>query len=422
MTISREPHVVVLGAGQSGIQLADSLRQEGYAGCLTVVGDEQALPYQRPPLSKDYLASMPEATALPIRPESFYEAERIELIRATRGIDLDRRSKLLHLGDGRSLSYTILVFATGAAPRRLTLPGHDLRGVHELRTLEDAELLRRELVAARSAVVIGAGFVGLEFAAAARNRGLKVTVLEASDRVLGRAISTPMSDHLRRSHLAAGTTVHTGVTVEKLVAGTHGQVTAVAATTASHPADLVIVGIGARPRDELATRAGLATADGILVDQSLRTEDPAVFAVGDCARFLTAEGKRVRLESVQNATDQGRHVARAIMGRPGNYAPVPWFWSNQGTQRLKIAGLAGPECSAVVHGDVEDGRFSVYRFLGDNLVAVESLNQPSDHVAARRVLAEGRRPLPGEVGEAGFNLKAYAGQVVSTSARPRGHR
>lgn len=414
MSAPAAPHVVVVGAGHAGVQVTDSLRHEGYDGRITLIDKAPVLPYQRPPLSKDYVATESDVTALPLRPQSFYDANGIDLIRSNSVTALDRSARTVLLSDGRAVEYTTLVLATGAESRRLTLPGLDAEGVHELRTLADAEALRPALDHARSVAVIGAGFVGLEFAASARKRGLPVTVVESSARVLERAVSSVMSNHLVQAHRAAGTIVHTSVHIERIET-TNGRVSAVIAPEARFPADLVLVAVGVQPRDELAASAGLGTSDGVLVDGRFRTNDPTIFAVGDCARFTTSRHGPLRLESVQNATDHGKHVARAILGGAKEYAAVPWFWSNQGALRLQIAGRASNDCTAVVCGDPGESRFSAVRFRGDDLVAVESLNRPADHLAARQVLAQGIALSPADIASPGFSLKDYARQFVSTS-------
>jgi 3-phenylpropionate/trans-cinnamate dioxygenase ferredoxin reductase component len=395
-------HVVVVGAGHAGIQVADSLRAHGFGGAVTVIGEETAFPYQRPPLSKEHLADGAAPAPLPLRGERFFADNRVDLRSGARVTAIDRASRAVALDDGSVLTYTALVLATGARTRTLPVPGTDRAGVHELRTLADAERLRLALAAARTAVVIGAGFIGLEFAAAARKRGLDVTVLEAGARPMARAVSPEMSDHLAGAHRRMGTDLHVGESLAAIT-GSSGSV-AVTASGAEYPADLLVMAVGVVPRDELARGAGLAVDDGIVVDEHLRTADPAVYAVGDCVR----EG----LESVQNATDQARHVAATILGVATAYNAVPWFWSNQGPLRLQIAGRARPGDSRVVCGDVPNGRFSVLCFRDHRLVAVESLNRPADHIAARRLLAAGETPTPQQAAEPAFSLKSHAEQLV----------
>jgi 3-phenylpropionate/trans-cinnamate dioxygenase ferredoxin reductase subunit len=397
-------HVVVVGAGHAGVQVADSLRARGFHGDITVVGEETSLPYQRPPLSKDYLAEGATPAPLPLRGERFFAENRIALRTGVQAIAVDRARRTVSLDDGQVLPYTALVLATGARTRPLPVPGGELAGVHELQTLTDAKNLRRALTAARSVVVVGAGFIGLEFAAAARKHGVDVTVLEAADRPMGRALSPVMSDHFIGAHRHMGTDLRLGESLAAL-AGRDGSVAAaVGASGREYPADLVLLGVGVLPRDDLARTAGLAVDNGIVVDEHLRTADPAVYAVGDCTRG--------RLESVQNATDQARHVVETILGGTTDYSALPWFWSNQGPLRLQIAGLTQPGDTAVVCGDVPGGRFSVLCFRDGRLRAVESLNRPADHMAARRVLAAGQSPTPEQVADPSFSLKDHAKQVA----------
>lgn len=408
-------HTVIIGAGQAGLQAASSLRERGYPGAITVVGDEIDLPYQRPPLSKDFLADGPDPDPLPLRAERFFEKTDVDLRRGARAVSIDRPGAVVVLDTGERLGYSTLVLATGAANRRLEVPGSDLSGVHDLRTLTDAQVLRGELGDARSVAVVGAGFIGLEFAAAARKRGLSVMVLEVGNRPLARALSPAMADHIAEAHRGMGTDLRLAEGLQSF-RGEHGALTTVVgASGREYPADLVLVGIGVRPRDELAHAAGLDVDNGIVVDHCLRTNDPSIFAVGDCAVFPTPDGPR-RLESVQNATDQGRHVALAILGVTAPYDEVPWFWSNQGSLRLQIAGISSPADDTVLSGDVEAGMFSVLCFRADRLVAVESLGKPADHMAARRLLAAGESPTQAEASEPGFSLKTFA---AGQTAAPR---
>ncbi len=408
---------MVVGAGQAGIQVADSLRLGGFGGAITVVGDEPAVPYERPPLSKDYLAEAGDPIAPPLRRESFFAEQRISLRTGVAVTRIDRGNRIVVLDDGGTLSWSSLVLATGAANRRLPVPGTDLAGVHELRTLADAEALRRALGTARSAVVVGAGFIGLEFAAAARKRGIDVTVLEAADLPLARGVSPAMADHLAGAHRRMGTDLRLGEGLAALAGRGRSVAAAVGTSGREYPADLVVLAVGVRPRDELAREAGLVVDDGIVVDEHLRTTDPDIYAVGDCASApAEGAGARLRLESVQNATDQGRRAADAIISGSTRNAEVPWFWSNQGPLRLQIAGVRRPGDSTVVTGDVASGRFSVFCYRDARLVAVESLNKPADHVAARRVLATDDRPTAEQVADPDFSLKTHVHQLAATAS------
>ncbi|GAA5113352.1 NAD(P)/FAD-dependent oxidoreductase [Pseudonocardia adelaidensis] len=401
--------VVVIGAGHAGVQAADALRAGGHDGPIILVGDEPVLPYQRPPLSKEHLAPGGTAAPLPLRAERFFTDRRIELRTGVTATALDRTARNVLLDDGAALPYDVLVLATGAANRVPAVPGADLAGIHALRTLGDAQELRAGLSRARSVLVVGGGFVGLEVAAAARAHGQAVTVLEAADRPLARALSREAACHVAEAHRRAGTDLRLGEGVAAFT-GRRGRVTgAVSSAGTDYRADLVLVGTGVVPRTALAAGAGLPVADGIVVDECLRTPDPAIYAVGDCASHPSGHtGTRIRLESVQNATGQGRHVAAAILGDARPYDDVPWFWSHQGALKLQIAGVRLPGDEDVLSGDPAAGRFSVCCFRDGRLVAVESLNRPTDHMAARRLLAAGRSPDPGQLRDPAFCLKAFA--------------
>ncbi|MFL4472717.1 NAD(P)/FAD-dependent oxidoreductase [Paeniglutamicibacter sp. MACA_103] len=400
-------HTVIIGAGQAGIQVADSLRAEGYAGAITILNDEAAFPYQRPPLSKDYLGADSTGTALPLRGPDFFAAKDVTL-HAGAAVAVDTAARSVTLADGTALDYTHLVFATGAANRPLPCPGAALEGVHALRTLDDAERLQRSLSSARRVVVIGAGFIGLEFAAAARARGLEVTVLEFAARPMGRALSATASDWFTDRHRADAIDLRLNEGVAAIQQDGTGLVVE-SSSGNRYPADLVLYGVGVLPRTELAEAAGLATDNGILVDSALRTNVEGVLAVGDCASFPHAStGSLTRLESVQNATDHGRHAARSIMGHNGDYAETPWFWSTQGSIRLQIAGISEPTDEPVVLGDPATGKFSIALLREGVLAAVESVNSAADHIAARKLVGRGLRLDPETLADPGFSLKALA--------------
>lgn len=409
-----EDSVVIVGAGQGGFQVAASLRDEGYAGSITLIGDEDGLPYQRPPLSKGLLSGQTEAPALALRPAAFYAERGIDYRAGARVTAIDRAASCVRLVDGRDLAYRHLVLATGARARMPDLPGVRLDGVWPLRTQADALSLRSAMSQARRVVIVGAGFIGLEVAVIAQAQGLEVDVLELGDRPLQRAVSSLTADVLQQALQQRGVRFHFGIGVQAFL-GDSGRVRAVL-TSASPtqaaqemPADLVVIGIGVVANDELAAQAGLSVREGVQVDAQLLTADPAISAIGDCARFpMAGESAAIRLESVQNAVDQARCVASRIAGRPAPYRKVPWFWSDQGANRLQIAGLARPDDVAVLRGDVSQGRFSVLRLREGLLTAVESINHPADHMAARKLLAAPLHLTPTQAADARVKLAELA--------------
>lgn len=407
--------VVIIGGGQAGLQVADSLRSNGYRGAVTILSDESVRPYQRPPLSKDFLSPGADPAPLPLRGENFFAEQNITLLAGVSAAGIDRESKSVRLANGGHLNYEHLVLATGASNRTLDCDGARLAGVHGLRTLEDAQKLHAALGLARRVVVIGAGFIGLEFAASARARGVEVTVLEFAPRPMGRALSAPMGDWFAKAHRDLGVRLRLGEGVAA-IDGQHGAVTTVVSTTGErYDADLVVYGIGVVPNTGLACNAGLEVDNGVIVDAALRTADPAILAVGDCAAFPNAHtGARTRLESVQNATDHGRHAARTILGEISPYSELPWFWSTQGPLRLQIAGIAAPGDETVMRGNPETGRFSVFCFRENRLTAVESVNSPSDHMAARRLIASGLPLTPAQAADPEFDVKAHS-RAASTA-------
>ncbi|MFZ3582871.1 NAD(P)/FAD-dependent oxidoreductase [Loktanella sp. DJP18] len=369
--------IVIVGAGQGGLQAAMSLRQDGFAGSITLIGGEAGLPYQRPPLSKAYLKTG-DADALRLRPDTFFAKSDITLVSGVWVDRIDRVGKAVHAGD-RSFAYDHLILATGTRNLRPTIPGLD-RAL-DLRTLEDALRLRRVLDSPRRCAVIGGGFIGLEFAAVAAGLGHVVTVAEAAPRLMSRVVSPEMSDRFLTLHRDVGTTVHLESAVTQV---TDTGIMLMDGTAIA--ADVTLLAAGVVPNTVLAQDAGLRVDNGIVVDDRLLTEDPAISALGDCAVFPDpTTGRPVRLESVQAATDHARLISRRLMGKSDDpYAAVPWFWSDQADAKLQIAGLATPQDEALT-GD--DG--AVWRFAGDRLSAVETVNDARTHMQARKRLAGG---------------------------------
>ncbi|MBT2538985.1 NAD(P)/FAD-dependent oxidoreductase [Arthrobacter sp. ISL-69] len=405
--------IVIIGGGQAGVQLADSLRTEGYEGAIDLFADEPHLPYQRPPLSKDFMSEDESASALPLRAGRFFRERAVEFHQGVQVTAVDPEAQTVVASNGATLSYTNLVFATGARNRETTVPGSKLDGIRYLRTLDDAIALQAELGSAKHVVVIGAGFIGMEFAAAARKRGLDVTVLEFGPRPMGRVLSRFMSGYFADVHTDNGIKLKLGEGISSLT-GTGGKISgAVSANGTEYPADLVVVGIGVLPNSELAERARLEIENGIVVDTYLQTSDPNIFALGDCSSYPSPHtGSRIRLESVQNATDQARSLAKTLTGKPTPYDSLPWFWSQQGTVKLQIAGIIHSDDESIVRGDPATGKFSVYCFRDGRLTGVESVNSPAEHMAARKIL-EQRLPLTPElVMDADFDPKRSARQLA----------
>ncbi|KMO20016.1 NAD(P)/FAD-dependent oxidoreductase [Methylobacterium platani] len=401
--------IVVVGTGQAGFQLGASLRENGYAGPVTLVGDEAGLPYGRPPLSKAYMLGKTDAAGLALRPEAFFAEHRLTVRAGERAVAIDRAGRVLRLASGAGLPYDHLVLATGARNRPLPVPGADLPGVHQLRTLPEAESLKAALADAKAVAVVGAGFIGLEFAAVCARTGVPVTVIEGLDRPLARSVSAEMAALIEASHVAAGTRFLFGTAVAGILGPDRARAVALA-DGREVAADLVLVGIGVLPDTDLAASAGLRVENGIAVDAMLATEDPAISAIGDGASFPSphAAGARVRIESVQNAVDGARCVAARLAGRPAAFAAVPWFWSDQGPLKLQIAGLCQPHDRAVRRGDPEAGGVSMFCYRDGRLAGVESLNRPADHMIARRLLQAGRGPTPDQAADSNFDLKALA--------------
>jgi 3-phenylpropionate/trans-cinnamate dioxygenase ferredoxin reductase subunit len=398
---------VVVGAGQGGYQVAASLREYGYQEPITIIGDEPELPYQRPPLSKAYLLGDTTAERLLLRPQSYYEKHTINVIAGTRVTAIDRQASHITLASGATLPYDHLVLATGARNRKLPVAGADLDGVMYLRTLAEANAIKERFAATNTIVVAGAGFIGLELAAVASKYGKTVYVVEALARVMSRAVTPVMSEFFASAHAAFGVQLLLNGRMQS-IQGANGRVSGVTLSDGrTLPADLVLVGIGIEPVAELAQASGLPVANGIAVNARLETADPKVSAIGDCASFPDRwTGQVIRLESVQNAVDQGRCVARRITGQPADYAAVPWFWSDQRDLKLQMVGLTAGFDRTAIRGNPAERAFSVFCFKGDKLLGIESVNRGADHMFGRRLLAAGANVTPEEAADLSFDFKA----------------
>ena len=397
--------VLIVGAGHGGFQVALSLRQLGFKERICLINDEAHLPYQRPPLSKAYLKGSGGPETLMFRPEKFYADQRIELI-GDRAVAIDRAARKLKLASGGVLDYGRLVLATGARNRLIDIPNANLDNVRYLRILDDSEDLRRRIAASKRVVVIGAGFIGLEFAATARIKGLEVDVLELASRVMARAVTAEVSDYFQARHKEAGIRVHLGVQATAIEAKGE-EVTGISLSDGRHiPADLVVVGVGVLPNVELAANAGLPVASGIIVNQHLLTSDNQISAIGDCALFQSPRfGGSLRLESVQNATDHGKCVAARLTGDDQVYDGMPWFWSDQGDDKLQIAGLTTGYDQVVMRGDPAQKAFSAFCYRDGKLVGIESVNRAGEHMFGRRFLPMDRALPPEQAADPKFDLK-----------------
>lgn len=397
--------ILIIGGGHAGAQAAASLRSEGFDGRVILVSAETELPYHRPPLSKAFIKS-PDEELQELRPALFYEKNGIDLELGRKAVGIDRAAGELLLEDGK-LGFDAMVLAPGARVRVPPVPGIDLGNVFLLRTAEDARRLRERFAVAKDVVVVGGGFIGLELAATARLLGKTVTVLEAAPRLMGRVVAPQISAFFLDLHRGFGSTVLTETPV-KAILGEEGVAVAVETLSGERiAADTVIVGVGVVPNIELASEAGLAVANGISVDDVMRTSDPRIVAAGDAVEFHHWQlGRAVRLESVQNAVDQAKTASATLMGKAEPYRAVPWFWSDQGDVKLQMVGLSNDADRSVLRGRPEDGSFSVFHYRGDLLVAIDSVNRGADHMLGRRLLAACTSPTPEQVADLGFDLKS----------------
>ena len=382
---------IIIGAGHGGGVLAANLRQNGYSGPITMIGEEPHPPYQRPPLSKGWLKGEVDEDGLLLRPRDWYAESNIALRTSTRVIRVDRATKSVTLSTDEVLTYDTLVLATGARARRLSLPGSDLKGFLELRTIEDAEAIKARFQPGFRLAIIGGGYVGLEVAASARKLGVDVHVIEREDRLLARVAGPVLSDFFREVHEAHGVRFHFGAVVEGFD-GLDGQVSGVRiAGAAVLQCDAVLVGIGAVPNDDLARDAGLACENGVIVDGQARTSDPDIFAIGDMTqRPMPLYGRSLRLESVPNALEQARQAAAAICGTAEPKSETPWFWSDQYDLKLQIAGIPFQVDQIVVRGDPATRKFAVFHLSQNRVQAVEAINAPPEFIVGRQWLASRR--------------------------------
>jgi len=397
--------VVIVGAGQACAQAVATLRAEGFAGGVTIVGDESYPPYQRPPLSKAYLAGSFERERLFLKPQAFYAESECRMILEMAAVTINREAQSVELTNGDMIPYEKLLLATGSRVRRIGIEGASLPGIFYLRGIADVDALRANFGAGKRLAVVGGGYIGLEVAAVATKLGLEVTVLESLDRVMARAVSANISSFYESVHHDAGVQVKLNTTVERFEG--NGRLEAVRASGESFAADLALVGIGIVPNVEIAQRAGLACDDGIVVDDCARTADSRVFAAGDCTRHIGHDGALVRLESVQNAIDQAKHAALAMLGKPTPYREVPWFWSDQYDLKLQIAGLARTGDVLVRRGDSRSRKFAVFHIRDGRVAAVEAVNAAPEYIVGRRLIAEATSVTPERLADTTVPMKSF---------------
>lgn len=410
MAGSEQRGIVIIGAGQAAAQAVMSLRAEGYEGPIRLIGDEAHPPYQRPPLSKKFLAGEIGFDRVELKPAEFYASAHCELLLGTRATSIERDRHLVLTGDGREIPYDKLLIATGSRVREINVPGFDLDGVHYLRSVGDVAEIQAHFKPGAKLVVVGGGYIGLEVAAVARKNGIDVTVLETADRVMARVVDPIVSRFYERIHRQEGVVIRTGV----MVAGFEGENNKVSRVIAGDgevfACDFVVVGVGILPNTELAQTAGITVENGIVVDDCGRTSDPDICAAGDCTNHPSdIYGRRLRLESVQNAIEQGKAAAAALQGKSKPYNQVPWFWSDQYDLKLQIAGLSTGYTQAVTRGDPESGRsFAVFYLKDGVLIATDAVNRAPEFMMSKMLIAQRAKLDPARLADESINMKEIA--------------
>jgi 3-phenylpropionate/trans-cinnamate dioxygenase ferredoxin reductase subunit len=398
--------IVIVGAGHAAGQVVATLKQRQFGGRIVLIGDEPFLPYQRPPLSKKYLAGAMPAERLYFKPPAFYEADNIDVRLGTRVDVLDRDGRCVRTADGETIHYDKLILALGSRVQTVPVAGAELAGIHYLRSIADVDGIRADLAPGRSIVIVGAGYIGLEVAAVCRQIGLDVTVIELADRVLSRVVSPQVSAYFEGLHRRHGVELRLGTGLASFAGD--NRVTGVT-TSAGHTigADLVVVGVGIVPNIEIAAAAGLAVDNGIVVDERCRTGDPDIYAVGDCTSHPNGiYGRRLRLESVHNALEQAKTAASNACGGDATYEQVPWFWSDQYEIKLQIAGLSEGYDDVVLRGDPAADAFACFYLRERRLIAVDAVNSPREFMQAKDLIANHTEPDPGKLADPGIQVKA----------------
>ncbi len=406
MTNGAANGVIIVGAGHAAGQAVASLRAEGFEGPITLIGDEPYIPYQRPPLSKKFLAGELDIERVYFKPSAFYEKSDAKVLLNSRVVKIERQEKRVHLDDGTTRAYDRLILATGARVRKLTIPSHDLEGIFYLRTIADVEAIQAKFNKGGRMVIVGGGYIGLEIAAVAVKRGLDVTVLEMAPRVLARVVDPIISTFYEKMHAQEGVKIETGVAVSGFEG--KGHVARIVCEDAkAFDADFVVVGVGVLPNVELAQEAGLAVENGIVVNDLCRTDDPDIYSIGDCTDHPNALlGHRLRLESVHNALEQAKTAAADICGKQKPYAQIPWFWSDQYDLKLQIAGLSAGYDEAVVRGNPQTDRsFAVFYLRDGIMIACDAINRAPEHMMSRRFIAAKAKIPPARLADESISMK-----------------
>ena len=378
--------LIVIGAGQAAIQCITSLRKEGYSGSITLVGEENHLPYQRPPLSKGFLSGSTIQDRLYLKKIEFFQENSIQLNLGVKATRIDRNKCIVHLSDKKSIGYDKLVIATGSKVRKLKFPGSELEGIHYLRGIDDAELLKESLVTSKSLVIVGAGYIGLEVAAVATEFDTKITVIEMAERVMNRTVDPIISDYYQKLHAKNGVEFIFNESIEK-VEGKKIVERVLCSSNSSIQADTLVIGAGVTPNVELAEESGLNCENGIWVDEFGQTEDKKIFACGDCTNHPNEKlNRRLRLESVHNAMEQSKTVAYSIMNNRVAYNQVPWFWSDQYDHKLQIVGLSGEHDEVLIRGQQEEQKFMLFYLKEEKLIAVDAINNPKEFLICRKLV------------------------------------
>ena len=378
--------LVVVGGGQAAIQCIASLRKEGYSGSISLVGEENHLPYQRPPLSKGFLSGSTESDRLYLKKIEFFQENSIQLNLGVTANEIDRDNCVVHLSDDKTIGYDKLVLATGSRVRKLNFPGSNLDGIYYLRGIDDAELLKNGLLKSKNLVIVGAGYIGLEVAAVATEFDTKITIIEMADRVMNRTVDPIISEYYEKLHLKNGVKIILNESLDK-VDGNEIVEHVICSDGSSIPADILVIGAGVIPNVELAEESGLSCNNGISVDEYGQTEDTKIFACGDCTNHPNEKLNRMlRLESVHNAMEQSKTVASSILGNKTAYNQVPWFWSDQYDHKLQIVGLSGDHDEVLMRGSQEESKFMLFYLKKEELIAVDSVNNPKEFLICRKLV------------------------------------